>query len=122
MNPAGHAIRWLQPILHFVFASRLDRLFDRLVAGGAILGVHAIERCRKIEARGWREAKERSPPLGHPHNVAGNIPDPHGQISCFRGETHQVRVLTQGVLRASFLFDHHREQHQRSGGHQEEEL
>lgn len=46
MNPADQAIRLLHAILHFVFASRLERLFDRAFTGGAILGVHAIERGR----------------------------------------------------------------------------
>ena len=44
----------------------------------------------------------------------------HGQVSRFRGETHQVRALTQRFFRAAFLFDDDREQHQRSGCHQEE--
>ena len=57
MNPAGRAIRVLHAILHFVVASRLERLSDRGSAVGAILGVHAIERCRKIELRVWPEAK-----------------------------------------------------------------
>ena len=92
------------------------------VTRGAILGVHAIERRRKIEARVRLEAKQRAPPLGHPHVVAGNIPHPHGQVSGFRGETHQVRALTQRFFRASFLVDDDREQHQRRGGHQEEQL
>ena len=120
MNPARDVICLLQAILHFVSPSRLERLFDRDFAGGAILGVHLIENCRKIEARVWLQAKQQAPPLGHPHIVAGNIPYPHGQVSCFRGETHQVRVRVQLFFRSSFLFDDNREQHQRCGGHQEE--
>ena len=120
MNPADPAIRLQHAILHFVFASRLERPFDRAVTRGAILGVHAIESRPKIEARIWLEAKQRASLFGHPHIVAGNIPDPHRQVSCFRGETHQVRALAQRFFRASFLFDDNREQHQRSGSHQEE--
>ena len=120
MNPAVPAVRLLQAILHVVFASRLKRLFDRGFTGGAILGVHAIESGRKIEARVRLEAEQRSSPLGHPHIVAGHVPHPHRQVAGFRGETHQVRALTQRFLRASFLFDDDREQHQRRGRHQEE--
>jgi hypothetical protein len=71
----------------------------------AVLGVHPIERCRRIEVSVWPEPRQRAPPLGHPHVVAGNIPHRHGEVSCFRGETHQVRALTQRFFRASFLFD-----------------
>ena len=70
MNPAGHAIRLLRDTPSY--SPRVWAPVDRGFTGGAILGVHAIESCRKIEARVWLEAKQRRP-LGHPHIVAGNI-------------------------------------------------
>jgi len=70
-------------------------MFDRVFADRAILGVHAIESRRKIEARVWLEAKQQAPSLGHPHIVSGNIPHPHRQVAGFRGEPHQVCALAQ---------------------------
>ena len=84
--------------------------------------MHPVESVGEIEACRRLESEQRAPPLGHPHIAAGDIPHPHGQVACFRGETHQVRALTQRFFRASFLFDDDREQHQRSSCHQEEQL
>ena len=55
MNPADHAVRAMHAILHFVFASRLERPGDRAVACGAILGMHAID--NGAQNRGARPAR-----------------------------------------------------------------
>ena len=110
----------LHAILHFVVALRLERLFDRRRYARRNLGVHVIATASKSRRASCLRPNSEPFLLVIHTSLRGYIPHPHAPGFPLPRRDPSGRALTQRFLRASFLFDDNGEQHQRSGGHQEE--
>ena len=117
----GHAVRSLHTIFHFVFAPRWSApsiAFSRATRSSGCTRSNVAPKSRRasgprpnsyVPARSSTRRCRKHP---RPTSPGLQLPwrDPSGSHSHAR------------FFRASFLFDHDRQQHQRSGGHQEEQL
>ena len=121
-DPSHRAIGQDDAILDFVRTAGRQRVLDRGRARGAIVGMDASGQGGVINGFARLEAEELASFIRHPDPVVRHVPFPQRQLRALRRQAHALLADAQRFLRPSFVIDRDREQHQRSGRHQQEQL